>query len=269
MGTEPKWGDLIEEAARKRDVSLKARRHVEGLRSATQPQKIVCSDQALYSVKFVQNGHGNGRGTFNEQIVAKAGALIGAPVPEVRLVTVPAAIADDLANRAAALGIGFQPKAGVHHASRWSDGYSDRMEIAYEDENQAGLAALQVMFSWLYCNEDFQLIYADASPHGVLSVDHTEFLPGGRVWSEQTLSTGLGLPLEASQPLGGVRIEAESRADTLVRLGAVDRKAIAGLVAGPPDEWGVSAAEREALASYLEQRQAAVLAHYSPQEDQK
>ena len=128
--------DLISAAAANRPAPVSAQRHDGGLPSASRPQKFTCSDHALYAIKFVQNNHGDGRGAFNEQIVALCGALIDAPVLRVELIDVPAPIAAALDRDRAALNIDFSPQPGIHHGSRWVDNYSDRAGLDHVSDNR-------------------------------------------------------------------------------------------------------------------------------------
>jgi len=60
------------------------------------PQKFECGeDDALYSVKFFNNGPGNGRALVAEHLAGRCGALIGAPVAEVALIRVAKAFFED------------------------------------------------------------------------------------------------------------------------------------------------------------------------------
>jgi hypothetical protein len=62
---------------------------------------------------------------------------------------------------AASLALDFDPEPGVHHGSRWADGFSDRLALAYQDENREAFGALDVLYSWTYCAGDHQWIYLD------------------------------------------------------------------------------------------------------------
>src|SRR6266702_4238299 len=87
---EEGWERLITEAAARVRLPVVAQRYAGGLTSASRPQKFECDDGNLYAVKFRGNPHGNGRAIFTEQVVGLLGRLVGAPVPEVRLVSVTA-----------------------------------------------------------------------------------------------------------------------------------------------------------------------------------
>jgi hypothetical protein len=65
-----------------------ALRHEGGISSASRPQKYTCDEAALYAVKFRENQHRDGKGIFTEEVVARVGRLIGAPVARVELVRV-------------------------------------------------------------------------------------------------------------------------------------------------------------------------------------
>src|SRR6478672_5229291 len=151
-----------------RPAARPAMRHEGGYQTATKPQKFMC-DGGLYLVKFAQNKYGNGKGIFTEQVVALAGQLIGAQVPQVALVDVPREHAEELRAQRASLGLDFDPQPGIHHGSRWADGHTDQMGIAYEAENRERFGALQVLYTWIGGAGDHQFIYRAATPHEVLS----------------------------------------------------------------------------------------------------
>lgn len=253
--------EFITTAAASRRVTVSAQRHDGGFATASRPQKFTCTDGNLYVVKFIQNNHGSGRGTFNEQVVALCGTLVGAPVATVELVYVSDPIAQQLDQDRAALNIDFSPKAGVHHGSRWVDNYSDRAGLQYFDDNRQRFGALDVLYTWLGCAGDEQWIYANDQTRHVLSVDHTTFLPGGPAWTTTTLAASRSSPQQNAQ-LATLALQPADRDQALRRLGLVSERDIAAVVARPPDDWGVAPDERAALGEYLVTRQAAVLAMY-------
>lgn len=253
--------DLISAAANNRPAPVTAQRHDGGLGSATRPQKFTCSDDALYAVKFIQNNHGDGRGVFNEQVVALCGALIDAPVPRVEAIEVPASIAAALDRDRAALDIDFSPRPGVHHGSRWMSNYSDRAGLVHVAENRQRFGALDVLYTWLTCTSDHQWIYANDPPHEVLSVDHSTFLPGGFGWTRTTLAAEqMNVSPDPELATLGL-LEGDCRA-AVSRLGQVTDQAVAAVVARPPDSWGVSSEERVALAEFILARKDALLNQY-------
>jgi len=257
---ESDWNALIADAAAQRRAPRRAIRHDGGLTSASKPQKFTCDDNELYAVKFLQNQHGNGRAIFNEQVVALTGRLIGAPVPVVELVEVSPALADALRQDAAALGLGFDPQPGVHHGSQWvGSNVSDRVDLQmqYLDENRNRLGALEVLYCWLPCTSDHQWIYNNDPPHEVFSVDHTPFLPGGPDWTAEGLAAAVTNVALDPQLLRLALVPPDRELAVAKRQSVTDEQ-IAAVVAQPPDEWGVGAGDRSALASYMAARRALV-----------
>ena len=255
---EPDWDALIKSAIGKVRPTIVGQRHIEGLSSASKPQKFQCDDGALYAVKFFGNPDGDGRAIFTEQVTALLVRLIGAPVPEVRLVRITTELLEPL--KIDFNGVPATP--GFHHGSRWADNYSDRTDfIRYANENRAPLAALHLLYSWLYCTNDHQLIYCNTEPHNVLSVDHSRFLPGTTNWSSQSLLDHQDDfqrdPQFASLNLGDDDYDA-----VLGRITAVASEEIADVVGTPPDEWGVSMTDRVALAGYIARRRIRLLANF-------
>lgn len=254
--------ERIQAAADRRAGPVGAHRHVEGIATATCPQKFLCgTTDDLYAVKFAGNQHGDGKGIFNEQVVALLGALLQAPVPGVDLVEVAKALADELCRNRTAHNLNFDPEPGVHHGSRWAHGHSDRQTIQYVDENRQRFGALNVLHEWVTCSGDHQWIYANAQPHHVLSVDHTTFFPGGSAWTAQELEN----QAETVTPdpvLAPLALQPADHAPALVRLQAVSEADVIAVVARPPDSWGVTMAERAAVVRFLTRRKEAVMAHH-------
>src|SRR6476646_6825285 len=109
-----------------RPAARPAMRHEGGYQTATKPQKFMC-DGGLYLVKFAQNKYGNGKGIFTEQVVALAGQLIGAQVPQVALVDVPREHAEELRAQRGPLGPHFDPPPGIPPRSRLGERPNDPM----------------------------------------------------------------------------------------------------------------------------------------------
>jgi len=253
----PDWPSLIAEAVLARPKAMVGSRHDGGIQTASRPQKIICAGEVLYAVKFAQNNHGDGRATFTEQVVARAGRLINAPVPEVALVEVSDELVEAI-RMSPSSHLDFQPTGGLHHGSLWADSFGPRQQdLAYADHNRGAFAALDVMHAWLQCTGDHQWIYRDSAPHDVLSVDHTPFLPGGASWSGETLNDAASI-VDADGMFTVLALTAEDRLPALERLVAVTAAEIAEVVAAPPDEWGVGSIDREALASFLWTRRQSV-----------
>lgn len=251
----PDIGALLDAAIAAAGPEITATRHDGAISTASRPQKYTCSDNRLYAVKFKQNNHGDGKAIFNEQVVAALGVLLGAPVAAVALVRVSQALADAL--NAITDAVDFQADAGVHHGSRWRDNMSGRQQVAYVDENREAFGALDVLYAWAACSGDQQWIYENDAPHAVLSTDHSPFFPGGSDWNAATLAAEQG-SVARDPVLAAIDLTAADRQGSLGKLASVDAGEIVAAVAGPPAEWGVTRAERIALAEYLLARKDAV-----------
>jgi hypothetical protein len=251
------WGDLIASAAAQVRPPVVAQEFVGGLTSASRPQKLRCDDGNLYAVKFRSNPYGNGRAIFTEQVVALLGQLIGAPVPEVRLVRVT----DELL---ALLSLDFngQPAtSGLQHGSMWQDNFSDRDGLSHVDQNRSAFGALRLLYSWLFCAGDHQFIYRNATPHDVLSVDHSCFLPDSTAWSSRRLEEHQD-SVTLDPYFDSLGLKDVDHATALDRLEGIERPGIALVAATPPNEWGVSPDERTAFAEYVARRRIRLLEHF-------
>lgn len=247
------WLTLISNGRPHDRAAVQADDFVESLPSASKPQKFRCGVGQLYAVKFHNNPYGDGRAIFTEQLVGQLGRRIGASVAEVRYVLVPEEILDELQLHLD----GVRAAPGIQHGSKWASGYSDRKAIAEAAAlNHQPLGALSVLYTWLHAG-DHQLICQDNAPHNVLSVDHSAFIVDGGGWTEETLST-IPEPT-AFDPQFDPYVVDVDRVDALEQLQRVTPADIAAVVASPPDEWGVTMAERVALADFVHRRQRQVL----------
>jgi len=254
-GNEPNWESLLASAKAHVTAPVVAVEHIESLSSASEPQKVRGDDGAVYAVKFLTNRYGNGRAIFTEQVVPLLGRLIDAPVPEVTRIDVT----PDLLS-VSSFSVNAAPATpGLHHGSRWADGFADRMAIDHVDSNREALGALSVLYTWLHCAGDQQLIYQNSPPHRVLSVDHSAFFLASGSWDADLLGTLL--PPAAYDPFfDPAGLSDIDRSPALNLLERVTPEKIAAAVAAPPDEWGVSQSERVVLAEVVWLRQVQVLA---------
>lgn len=249
------WKALIQAAPKTR--AIKAREYIDrAATSASSPQKYLCGqNRDLFCVKFHNNKHGDGRALVAEHIVGRCGKLIVAPVGAVALVAVSAHLSIGVT-----LTDGTPVVPGIHHGTRWMDGYGDRDGVQHVDENRESLGALEVLYTWMMCSGDHQLIYSTGTPSTVASVDHSQFLPGGGpgAWTPDLLRADAGsVTLDAF--FGPAALGPDDRYNALLALARVNEEDIAKIVAGPPEEWGVQSSERPALAEFLWMRRERVL----------
>jgi hypothetical protein len=244
------WEGLIEAAAANRPAPFRAHTFLRSLDGVSDPVAVACDDGREYAVK----GRQCGRSIVNDHVVGMLGALLEAPVAEVRLVTIP----PDLVQVESALR---HIPPGVCHGSLWIPGCRE-LEVGTESEigvpeNSLRFARLAVLFGWVG-GKDRQFICHETPPPLVYSVDHGHFFPDGPNWTTEGL---LGAP--KALPDGTLRRRARlamSEVTTACQaLASVLPGQLAKVVAQPPDEWGISLGERVALASYLERRRSELL----------
>jgi hypothetical protein len=253
----PDWKELI--AAQDPSDPLEARNYYGPVSSsASSPQRFGCGeDDQLYAIEFRNNAHGDGRALVAEHLAGRCGSLLGAPVAEIAVISVSNDLVRD--GLVVLAGDGRQAESGLQHGSRWVQPFGDRKGIEYIEENRTRLGALQVLYSWLLCTADHQLLYRDEPPHDVLSVDHSEMLPGAvGGWTPAALSAESdNVVLDAFfDPAGLGESDREAAAQALERASEED---IAASVAGPPAEWGLDETDRIALAQYLVSRRGRLL----------
>lgn len=221
------------------------------LTSVSRPVLVLGEDEQVYYLKGGQCG----RALVSEQVVARIGRAMGAPVAEVRVLDLPPELArDDLSMR------GIAP--GLAHGSLKIDGCSNASGRLHTHlpENRARYVLLATLFG-LTVAGDQQFILRDDPPRLVWSVDHGLFLPERGAWRVSDLEHP-DLPrrpgLEASLAGECAFTPAEHRV-ACAALAGLRAEDIAAAVAAPPEVWGLSARERVALAWYLGRRRDTLL----------
>jgi hypothetical protein len=249
--TARRWQRLI--AAQPAAATVEAttfRRHWDN--SMTTPVLLECSDRRRYVVKGLRPCNGspirNARSIVTDAVVARLGRALGAPVPAPMLVGVP----EELVNGEPRLE---HIAPGVWHGLEFVPNCTNREKVQHVDENRVQFARLALLYGWFSAG-DHQLIYDSDAPHSVHSVDHGLFLGDG--W---TLETLMALQPVVPDPeicdacsfsTGELRQAADALAN-------VSDESIAAAVASPVSSWGVTAAERLALAEVLAARRDALV----------
>lgn len=215
------------------------------------PAEFKCSDGLSYVLKALRSDREIGRAIFNDQVIARLGALLGAPVGQVSIV--------DLSRELIELNpqISYM-KPGFCHATRRFVDVSERIDnISHhtDPENRPRFAALAVLYGWVGVVGDRQFIYSNGQPHLVHSVDHGHFFPGGPDWTIGSLGSAIPCQLDDVLVAQCGLSEAEL-AVPLSRLRDVTAEKIVEIVDAPPAAWGVPQADRDALSTYLADRRA-------------
>ena len=254
------WEELIQAATAQRPEFIVAETYLGKWNpSAATPVKMRCSDGRNYAVKAKQAG----RQIFNDQVAARLGHRIGAPVPQVSLIAVTQEVIDVNPN-----DMGHM-HPGTSHGSVVFEDCTDKTGFTNfnDGDNRTRFASLAIFFGWMG-GQDQQCIYRKSSPRLVHSVDHGHFFHADRKAPNWTVGTLTHAPkAEADAPLTQQgTITAEELADACAPLRAVSAEHIAEVIAIPPDDWGVGLDERVALAEYLYRRKSELIEKYLPEQ---
>lgn len=251
MPSEDEWQELINAADSPDPVTAEV--YLEKLPGFSKSVHLSCDDGEDYAVKAQQARAGNyHRAIIADQVVARLGQAIDAPVAEVALIDVPEAL------------IQAEPEMqhcepGLAHGCRWIPGCSEKArDFRDTPENRERFAKLAILYG-LAGAHDQQVIYKNQSPHLAHSVDHGHFFPpGSGRWSESTLRgrTDFEVDPKIDQALNLSPAELREAAECLEDL---TDAVIAEAVASVPADWGITDAERVALADYIERGRDALL----------
>jgi hypothetical protein len=203
--------------------------------------------------EYVVKGCQAGRQIIIDQIVARLGFAMGAPVGKPQVVE----ISDEL--------IELNPKfsflaSGKAHATYFIPNcFDDRDASKYKDHsgNRERFALLCALYGWAY-SQDEQFIYRKTHPCLVYSVDHGRFFPGGYAWTAETLQNAPEANVHRKLALSCNLTNNEIR-QALFVLRGVTEETIIEAVATPPDEWGITMDERMVMLEFLIKRQQSLL----------
>lgn len=197
---------------------------------------------------YIAKGQQAGRQIINDQIVARLGTALGAPVGSPALIEIAPELIEIEPNLA-------HIAPGVAHGSRYIPECFDQFTLIATSEpaNRSRLMRLALLYGWTHA-KDHQFLFSTTPPRLVHSVDHGHFFPNGPNWSI--------LDLEQATPssLDPYFIDCQFTDDEIQEgrrlLEQITLAEIVSAVAHPPDKWGITVAERVAMVQYLEtQRQ--------------
>lgn len=222
----------------------------ESRRSAASPVFARGVDKKEYVVK----GQQAGRQIVNDQIVARLGVKLGAPVGQPQIVEISPELVEPGSEFA-------YIQAGTAHATEFLSGYSDdrqSVDFIHQEENRSRFARLSVLFGWVGAN-DRQFLYRKVRPNWVYSVDHGNFFPGGPNWTIDSLKAAPAGKVDQSL-VSICRLTHDEIRAALSQLVDVTEMDIIRAVASPPDEWGLGMNERVELVAFLLRRRSELLA---------
>jgi hypothetical protein len=254
------WALLLGRGATAQETKLRAVTFFRKWSTASAPVEIAANDGRRYVVKALRNDAQIGQSIFNDHVAGFLGAALGAPIPEVALIEVPA----ELVNINPEM---CQMVPGTAHASVRLPNVSERIDhIDHVNEvlNRPRFAALAVFGGWLLAN-DRQFLYQTTAPNLVYSVDHGHFFPAGPNW---TIASLQGAPPAVIAPdiVATCGLTNDDIDPIMVKLEAVSAEQVAQIVAKPPAVWGVQDGARVALASYVWRRRTDLLRTFRVEE---
>jgi hypothetical protein len=244
---ENEWLSLLVTFAAQRDNPIRADTFRKALRTKAEPILVKCNDGREYYVKCQQAG----RQIVNDQIVARIGRALGAPVGEPSLIEIPVEL------------IQVNPtlthiSPGTAHGTVLILGCRDEYELiaTSEPSNRSRLILLALLYGWMLSN-DWQFLFNKNPPRLIHSVDHGHFFPGGPDWTVEDLQKAPKANLDPCF-VGCNFTQAELSAAKVALISVTD-EAIIRAVSTPPDEWGITIEERLALIEYLTRRKRELL----------
>jgi hypothetical protein len=205
------------------------------------------SDARDYWIKVLNNGQGT-QVPVTEQLVGRAGALIGAPSCAVAIIFISSAVA----------GWPFRPgktlERGFAHASLAVDLAVEAGALAARtaDNNTVRHAGYFALYDWCW-GGDPQGLLSLSENQAFYSHDHGWFLPpNGPGWNMAQLIGTVDLPNEYGGDTTGIDLGEVSRLATA--LEAVSRSDLTQICAAIPRSWPVTDADLEHVGAYLEWR---------------
>lgn len=224
-------------------VYVTARTFLKKWESHAKPVALRCDDGNDYVVKGKQAG----RVLFNDQVVARLGLAMSAPVGRPNIVMVPKELVDNEKEMS-------HVTPGLAHATLLIPNCSEKLWLQHldVDANRPRFASIAVLYGWCAAN-DHQLIYSDDSDKLVYSVDHGHFFPGGPDWKAASLAT-LGRAEIYPEIVKACDLKDSEIAVAKDDLRAVTIDDVFNAIRISPDDWGVPVVDRIALTKFLVNR---------------
>ena len=247
--TKDEWTGTISDVIAQKTITLTAVTFLKGWNTDSKPVALQCSDGQEYVIKGRHSLSHVGkmeRVCTNEQVVARIGKAMGAPVSDVALVEVSQQFIDINPSMSHMM-------AGICHGCKLISDCSEReaLDNLALPENRERFARLSVLFGIMQAG-DYQLFYKTFDPKLVFSFDHGFFFPGGPQWTIASLQNALQVTLDA-WIANGASLTDNEKATALDQLRLITQNVIAEAVGAPSDEW-LTLDERAELAVFIERR---------------
>lgn len=243
-----KWRQSLEAAILHQEIPIQAKTCRKGWRTKSEPVLLQCEDKNIYVVK----GQQAGRQIVNDQIVARLGLAIDAPVGKAKIIYVSQELIDIEPNLSNFM-------AGTAHGTQFIPDCRDEWELiaTSEPDNRPRLARLAVLYGWTYAN-DHQFLFQKSPPRLIYSVDHGHFFPNGSEWQENDLKRASRAEIDSILS-SKCNFTANELQEALEKLEMVTEDDIIRVVAVPPQEWQFTMEERITMVDYLIRRQQELL----------
>lgn len=203
----------------------------------------------MYDGQYDQPKHPQDKLTIvTEYIVASAGRLIGAPVCETAIVTIPTRMS----------GIEFRPRhflnPGFAHGSRAIMTTREYRHLTHRerDYNRIRHVGVFALYDWCWGKDPQWLHDLDADLQ-LYSHDHGWYLTGNQGhWTEQTLRANVDSERPLPVPQDGLNVGEAGR--IAARLMELTRAEIQDILCRVPSTWPVSESALECAGWFLERR---------------
>lgn len=252
QGDENEWLSLLETFAAQRDNPIRALTYRKALRTKAEPVLVKCEDGKEYFVK----GQQAGRQIVNDQIVARIGQALGAPVGEPSIIDISMELIEVNPNLS-------HISPGTAHGTVFIPDCRDEWSLiaTSEPSNRSRLILLALLYGWIFSN-DRQFLFNKHPPRLIHSVDHGHFFPGGPDWSVEDLQKASKASLDPY--FADCNFTPMELTEAKVALVSIADEAIIWAVSTPPDTWGLTIEERLALIGYLTRRKQELLEDILP-----
>lgn len=258
------WNGAIAEASLRRPEPILAHAFVRRRATGSQPVDLRCADGSVYVVKGPRlDDPDQSCRIFAEYVVGRLARLIGAPVSDVALISIPPSLIAAHCDPQHGMG---HLLPGEAHGSRFGDGLGEHShEIKHIAANRERFASLAILHAWTQ-SFDRQFLYESRPPHHVHSTDHGSHFNSGPKWSpwhsgDPRLSALAHVADDITEACGLTR---EELMEAAAPLHDVTARQVAEILAVPPDSWGVDPGQRAIIGRYLRLRQFHLLALYGP-----
>jgi hypothetical protein len=244
---ENEWLSLLETFVAQREKPIRAITFRKALRTKAEPVLVKCEDGREYFVK----GQQAGRQIVNDQIVARIGQALGAPVGEPSIIDISRELIEVNPNLS-------HISPGTAHGTVFIPDCRDEWSLiaTSEPSNRSRLILLALLYGWIFSN-DQQFLFNKNPPRLIHSVDHGHFFPGGPDWSIEDLQKA---PKASLDPyFADCNFTPTELAEAKVALVSVTNETIVRAVSIPPEAWRLTIEERLALIGYLTRRKQELL----------